>query len=175
MNNNYIRLPFVFLVIALSGCATVGPELTQISINDIKPITFDYSIPNASKEILFKRARNHFATVYGDSRSVIRVEDANEGVILGKGAVEWKLATGSFVIPYMSCYAEYNLRFVAKDSKARLQMELIDGAPTYSQCSGWSRPTIPAYKEVLASFDNTSKSLSNALNGIGSENSFKDF
>ncbi len=103
MNNNYIRLPFVFLVIALSGCATVGPELTQISINDIKPITFDYSIPNASKEILFKRARNHFATVYGDSRSVIRVEDANEGVILGKGAVEWKLATGSFVIPYHSC------------------------------------------------------------------------
>ncbi|MEA9438560.1 DUF4468 domain-containing protein [Aeromonas caviae] len=155
----------------IGGCAT-GPELTQISSSDIKPVTFDYNIPNASKNVLFTRARDHFATVYGDSRSVIRVQDENDGVIIGKGAIEWKVPVG---LVSLSCHSEYNIRFMAKDAKARLQMELIVGAPTYSQCTGWDRPTITAYKEVLTSFDNTSKNLDAALNGLGDGNSFKDF
>ncbi|MDD9305316.1 DUF4468 domain-containing protein [Aeromonas caviae] len=158
----------------ISGCA-VGPDLTTISSSDIKPVTYDYSIPGASKEQLFKRARDHFATVYGDSRSVIRVEDEKEGLILGKGAVDWNLATGSPVIPYMSCVASYNIRFLAKDAKARLQIELIEGAPAFSQCSGWPLPTITAYKEILASFDGTSEGVKTALNGLGEESTFKDF
>ncbi|ONF99865.1 hypothetical protein BWQ95_23825 [Aeromonas hydrophila] len=56
-------------------------------------MTYDYNIPNTNKDVLFKRARNHFATVYGDSRSVIRVQDEAEGLIIGKGAIDWKLGT----------------------------------------------------------------------------------
>ncbi len=163
------------LAVLLNGCA-VGPELTPIASSDIKPVTYDYSIPNASKDVLFKRARDHFATVYGDSRSVVRVEDASEGLIIGKGAVDWHLTNaGSLLQPTIPCAAEYNIRFVAKDAKARLQMELIPGAPTFSQCSGWPLPTVTAYQGVLASFDGISKGVDKALNGFGAENTFKDF
>ncbi|WP_270804973.1 MULTISPECIES: DUF4468 domain-containing protein [unclassified Aeromonas] len=171
-NNNFAGACLLLCSSAFIGGCASGPEVTQISSSDIKPITFDYSIPNVSKHTLFTRARDHFATIYGDSRSVIRVTDENEGVIIGKGAIEWKVSIG--LVPLI-CHSEYNIRFMAKDAKARLQMELIEGAPTFSKCSGWTLPSINAYKDVLASFDRTSKGVESALNGVGDGNSFKDF
>ena len=95
----------VLSIFLVGGCAS-GPEWTQISEKDIKPMTYDYNIPNTNKDVLFKRARNHFATVYGDSRSVIRVQDEAEGLIIGKGAIDWKLGTDT--LAPISCSSSYN-------------------------------------------------------------------
>ena len=157
----------------LFGCVS-APKLTQIKSTDIKPITYDYKIHNTSKDTLFSRARNHFATIYGDSRSVIRVEDKKEGMILGKAAVDWKLKTGSSLIPHIQCTLNYNVRFMAKENKARLQLELIEGIPSYSECK-WELPTTDGYQEILASFKSISIGVEKSLHGSGSVESFKNF
>lgn len=160
----------------LGGCVSnQGTELTPILETSIEPITYDYSLPNVDKDTLFFRARDHFATVYGDSKSVIRVEDTQQGLILGKGAVGWKLYTGSITIPYIQCTSNYNVRFMAKEFKARLQLELINGAPIYSKCSGWPLPTSAGYDEILLHFNDISLGVKKALDGSGSLKSFKDF
>lgn len=162
---------FLFFAL-LSGCAT-GPNWTPVAEQDIKPVTYDYVIPDASKDVLFKRARNHFATVYGDSRSVIRVSDEAEGVIIGKGVIDWMIATDT--LAPISCSSSYDIRFVAKDKKARLQLQLIAGAPVFSKCSGWRLPTVTAYKDILNSFGDISVGVEQALKGVSDESSFKDF
>ena len=126
------------------------------------------------EKILFARARDYMATAYGDSRSVIRVQDENEAVIIGKGAVTWRMLPNNSLSG--SCSTEYNIRFIAKDEKARLQVELIYGAPVYSSCINWKAPSPAAYRyDVLPSFDQLSKDLGSALKGLGAGNSFKDF
>jgi hypothetical protein len=162
----------VLSIFLVGGCAS-GPEWTQISEKDIKPMTYDYNIPNTNKDVLFKRARNHFATVYGDSRSVIRVQDEAEGLIIGKGAIDWKLGTDT--LAPISCSSSYNIRFIAKDNKARLQIHLIEGAPVFSQCTGWRLPTVTAYQEILKSFNDISAGVESSLKGLSDESSFKDF
>lgn len=165
----------VLSLILLGGCASTSPDKIRIEVNSIEPITYNYTGLKVDKDTLFVRARDHFATIYGDSKSVIRVQDPKEGIILGKGAVDWKLATNSWLIPFVNCTSNYNVRFIAKDNKARLQLELIKGVPVYSPCSGWPLPTVTAYEEIKAYFDNISIGVESALKGTGSVESFKDF
>lgn len=163
------------LGILITGCAaTHDPSYTKITTQEIKPITYDYAIPNTSKKDLFNRARDHFATVYGDSRSVIRVQDLESGMILGKGVIDWKLSTGSWLIPYINCSSSYDVRFVAKENKARLQLELVQGIVPGSECR-WDLPTVSGYKEIQTSFNAISTSLEKALNGQGNVESLKNF
>src|SRR5690606_4851272 len=128
----------VFTLGLLTGCAApqMGPGATMVTEDVLQPHTYDYNISSATKDVLFQRARDYFATSFGDSRSVIRVQDEGEGLILGKGAAQWSVHPASSPYPVLSCYSEYDVRFMAKDGKARLQVELIRGAPSYSVCSG---------------------------------------
>ena len=167
------HLFFVAPIIFMFGCAA-SPDDIPMPNSEIKPITYDYQIPGVNKKILFARARDYMATAYGDSRSVIRVQDENEAVIIGKGAVTWRMLPNNSLSG--SCSTEYNIRFIAKDEKARLQVELIYGAPVYSSCINWKAPSPAAYRyDVLPSFDPLSKDLGSALKGLGAGNSFKDF
>src|SRR5690606_37173641 len=99
----------VFTLGLLTGCATpkVGRGAQMITSDVAKPQTYDYTIASASKEVLFQRARDYFATSFGDSRSVIRVQDENEGLILGKGAVQWYVQLENMQYPSLTCHSEY--------------------------------------------------------------------
>jgi hypothetical protein len=114
--------------------------------------TFDYQVPSKSKGELWKSARDYFASAYGDSRSVFRVMDPEDGTIIGKGTASWMLMTNN-------CLTDYHIRFAAKDNKARLQFEIIRGVPPLSQCTGWPWPTESGYQEIVNSFSLTSTGL----------------
>jgi len=157
--------------VVLIGCVS-APKSEPITIPDIKPITYDYVIDNTSKDILWKRARNYLATVYGDSKSVIRVEDQGQGVIIGKGIVNWKIINQTYS---PNCNSNYDIRFMAKENKARLQLELIEGVPPASKCTGWVLPSSFGYTQVEESFKNISEGLENALKGNGAIESLSDF
>lgn len=170
-------LLFVGIALLSSGCATgpTGPSATMIESEVISAQTYDYSIEGARKDDLYQRARNYFAISFGDSRSVIRIEDKDEGLILGKGATSWRIETGNWAVPHLDCYSEYDLRFMAKDNRARLQLTLLEGAPSFSQCSGWPRPTVTGYEKILRGFEDFSQRLELELKGEGSVSDFKDF
>lgn len=148
----------------LAGCAGMSPARNDAQ----SEFTFDYQIQDKSKDELWKSARDYFAGAYGDSRSVFRVMDQDDGTIIGKGSASWMLLTNQ-------CLTDYHIRFAAKDDKARLQFEIIRGAPALSQCQGWAWPTESGYKQIVNSFNAVSAGIESALNGNGDASSFKDF
>lgn len=165
----------IFLAVALNGCAvTPSPDMQPVGTSALSPVTTDYVIPGASKSDLFTRARNYLATVYGDSRAVIRVQDTDEGTIIGKGIASWCENTESLGMPLQFCGdSEYDIRFIAKDGKARLQVQLLKGAPAGSQAPGWPLPPQGAYHDIQKSFEDLSSGLKSALNGTGESVDFK--
>jgi len=150
--------------VLLAGCAGLAPA----EDNAKSEFTFDYQVPERSKDELWKTARDYFAGAYGDSRSVIRVMDQDDGTIIGKGTASWMLMTNQ-------CLTDYHIRFAAKDGKARLQFEMIRGVPAFSQCKGWPWPTQAGYDAIVAEFQMTSLGLENALKGHGDSAKLKDF
>jgi len=159
----HLVLALAGVVFVFWGCAGMGPASKNVQ----REFTYDYVINGKSKSELWKNARNYFAEAYGDSRAVFRIMDEQDGTIIGKGTVSWKL--------FDSCYTDYHVRFAAKDNKARLQFELIEGVPPLSPCTGWAWPTQSGYDEIVAKFNATSKELENALMGKGSSSKLKNF
>lgn len=157
----------------LQGCATDpnSPDY-PISQSDVQAKTFTYIDLGSNKAELWKRARNYIATAYGDSKAVLRVEDESSGTLIGKGLIRWKMLTTP-LSPY--CYSEYDIRFVAKDSKARLQLELLQGVPAISECSGWSLPSKYGYEQILSSFSAMSEQLESSLRGEGKLDAMNNF
>lgn len=164
---------FLTSLLLIQGCATDpnSPDY-PISQMDIKAQTYTYTDLSGSKTEIWKAARNHLATAYGDSKSVLRVEDENDGTLIGKGLVQWKMLTTT-LSPY--CYSEYDIRFVAKDNKARLQLELLPGAPSLSECVAWSLPSRYGYDQILEKFAMISDQLESSLNGKGKLESMNNF
>jgi len=160
------------LASSMVGCATTDPAQLPVNSADIVPSTFTYLELKSGKDELWMRARNYIATVYGDSKSVLRVEDKAEGVLVGKGLVSWKMLPSS-LSPI--CHSEYQIRFVAKNQKARLQLELLEGTPVASKCSAWTLPSGYGYEQVEAEFKVISQGLENALGGTGKIDSMSDF
>lgn len=162
-----------FSLAILSGCAT-NPNSPDypISQSDIKEQTFTYHDLKGNQSALWKKARSYIATAYGDSKAVLRVEDEADGTLIGKGIIKWKMITSS-LSPY--CYSEYNIRFVAKDNKARLQLELISGVPTVSECVGWPLPSKYGYEQILTEFSSMSSQLETNLRGAGKLEKMSDF
>ena len=57
--------------LVLAGCIVEPMPLTSKQLN----FQYDYRVEGVKKVELWKRARNHIATIFGDSKSVIRVAD----------------------------------------------------------------------------------------------------
>lgn len=156
----------------LAGCFGITPamkaEMAPVDQNAQKEFTYDFSLPGKSQADLWRSARDFFAETYGDSRAVFRVEDEKDGTLIGRGLAPWALMS-------TRCISEYQIRFAAKVGKARLQYELIEGAPALSQCQGWLLPSKSGYKEITDSFAKSAKSLELALQGKGSGSKLKDF
>ena len=140
----------------MGACSSTGSSIRPADKNVQSVFTYDYEIANTSSKELLTRARDHLAKVYGDSNSVLKVQDKDSATLIGKGAATWTLMLNN-------CSSQYSFQFLAKDNKARLQLELLYGAPTYSQCSGWDWPSESGYKEVVQHFEIISAELGKAL------------
>ncbi|WP_102505659.1 DUF4468 domain-containing protein [Salinivibrio kushneri] len=160
------------MLLFLQGCTSPNSPNYPISPSDIEPQTYTYLELNGDKSEVWKKARNHIATVYGDSKDVMRVGDESEGSLLGKGLIQWKMMD-SAISPY--CYSKYDIRFLAKDGKARLQLELLPGAPAGSECVGWTLPSKHGYNQVLEKFESMAKRFEKSLRGEGSLETMSDF
>ena len=155
----------------IGGCASTPPLVTLSDTAELT-FTYDYEMQNIEKSVLWKRARDYFAGAYGDSRSVFRVMDEEEGTIIGKGGASWPVGSSVYQI---LCTTDYHIRFIAKDNKDRLQMKIIEGVPALSKCTGWPLPSQQGYETIVQSFNSNSEALKNALSGQGATNDFKDF
>jgi len=162
----------IVISLLLIGCAN-NPNAPDypISKSKVKAQTFTYTELSDNKIELWKKARNYIATVYGDSKAVLRVEDEREGSLIGKGLIRWKIFD-SVLSPY--CYSKYDIRFIAKDHKARLQLELLQGVPATSTCN-WALPSNYGYEQVLNQFSSMSEAIESALRGDGKLESMQDF
>jgi len=153
-----MKYKLTFLLIPfLTACAS--PQLTQISDSEIQPMEYVYENLDGNKTEIFKRARDFFAESFGDSTSVVRVSDVDQGKYIGKGVVSWTLSSGVVSIP---CASNYTLKFLSKDSRAKLEITLNKGVVTGHSCR-WDKPTIDGYSEVMAEFDRISFQLKEYL------------
>lgn len=150
---------------SLTACSSTGMSIKQADKNAQSIFTYDYEQSGLSKEELWTKARDHFAKVYGDSNSVLKVQDKENATLIGKGAASWTMMT-------YRCVSQYSFQFMAKDGKARLQLELLYGAPTFSPCPGWDWPSETGYTEITSHFNSISLALQKALS---TSNSFSDF
>jgi hypothetical protein len=159
------------LLVLIQGCQST-PDERPISKEQLEVKTYTYVDLGESKDELWLRARNYLASTYVNSQTINRVSDKDEGVWIGKALTKWKMLDMSFS-PY--CLSDYQIRFVAKDNKARLQLELLDTTPPLSECQGWSLPSGYGYKQIMEEFDDISLGLESALRGKSSLEDMKDF
>lgn len=157
---------------SLFGCASISPEKRPIT-TEKRDFIYDFEVHGKSKSELFKNARNFLATSYVDSKDITRVEDENEGTIIGKAVSQWNLSTDSWLIPTLPCYSRYNFFFVAKNEKARLQLSLIEG--TVLPSCGWRLPPKRDYPQIVEQFNSIANELKNALNGSSEIEKLKNF
>lgn len=158
--------------VALSGCVSISPERMPITTEQ-RDFVFEYAAPAKSQRELFIDARNYFAMSYGNSKDVSRVEDESQGTIIGKAVAPWNLSNDSMIIPFIPCASNYNIIFVAKDGKARLQLTLVDGAPMMT--CGWTSPPKRDYPQIVQQFQRISAGLGDAINGKSDLDRLKKF
>lgn len=164
---------FVIVLSALSGCASaVSPEQMPITTEQ-REFVYDFAAPGKSKADLFKDARNYFAMSFGNSKDVSRVEDEAQGTIIGKAVALWNLSNDSVIVPFIPCASNYNIIFIAKDGKARLQLTLVDGAPMAS-CQ-WPSPPKRDYPQIVRQFGGIGAGLGAAISGQSDVERLKNF
>jgi len=162
------RIFLVALVLITAGLLVGCAGMMPADRNMQKEFTYDFQLPGKTQGDLWRIARDHFAESYGDSRSVFRVVDEKDGTFIGRGLAPWPLAGNV-------CTTEYHIRFAAKDGKARLQYELIDGVPALSPCTGWPWPSKDGYRQITDAFANNAKTLELVLQGKSAKSKLKDF
>ncbi|MCG9124747.1 DUF4468 domain-containing protein [Laribacter hongkongensis] len=159
----------------ITGCATpiTDPERLPIKENEKREFIYEFSIPNKSQKEILKNARNFIASSYVNSNEISRVEDMDDGIIMAKAEIGWKISTNNSLLPYLSCRSRYEINFVAKNEKARLRLFLIEGA--LPPCTGWHLPEKKAYRDIVSEFNSIAKSMDEALKGNSAINKLKDF
>lgn len=168
-----MKLLLIAASLALTGCA-ISPEQMPIT-GEPKEFTYDYAAPGKSKVEIFKAAQNYLALAYADSRAITRSADQDDGTIIGKAIVPWSLSTGSALVPSMPCGNHFNIVFIAKDGKARMQLTLLEGAAMPINCPGWPLPPKRDYPQIVQKFNATSRALDAAINGKSAMDSLKNF
>lgn len=143
----------------LVGCTHLTPLELPILASDIQPQTYTYNELNAKQNVLWGKARKHILKMYGQSQPVIRVANQTNGTLIGKGVIGWKTSPTN----ELYCYSEYDFRLMARDNKARFQLQLIPGVLTKSSCENRELPSQYGYKQIIDQFDAMSDKLEIAL------------
>lgn len=171
MNMTRYMLPITALL--MSGC--VGSSFTAEPITTEKrEFLYDYSVPGASKDLLYARASDYLALSYNDSKSVSRVEDKDRGTIIAKAVTPWTLSTGASLLPFVQCYQNYDVVVIAKDGRARLQLTMVDG-PRVSNGCGWTLPSKRDYPQVVGQFEKIAQGFGESLKGNSNLEKIRDF
>ena len=157
----------------LAGCVTVPPGQMPITTEQ-REFVFEYAAPNKSKKELFAAARNYFAVSYGNSKEVSRLEDEEQGTIIGKAIASWNLTIDGLLITVIPCASNYSIIFVAKDGKARLQLAITEGV-AYPMTCGWSLPPKRDYPQIVEHFKRISEGLGNSIEGNSAVDKLKNF
>ncbi|MGR6861561.1 hypothetical protein ACU5EH_15305 [Aliivibrio salmonicida] len=151
----------LMLITLLSGCSThLTPLDSPITIFDIKAQMFTYTELSDNQNVLWEKARRHLISTYGKSQPILRVENKVNGTLLGKGLVRWKKSSSS---DSYYCYSEYDIRFMTRDHKARLQLTLLPGVPAKSECDDWGLPSQYGYEQIIDKFTVMSDDLGSVL------------
>lgn len=161
-------------LLAVAGCAVTAPPGAYPITDEKREFTFDYAVPGKSQQELYRSARNYLATAYVDSRAVTRVEDEGQGTIIGKGVAPWNMTIDSSLIPSMPCSSNYDVIFIAKEGRARLQLTLKEGAAQPATCN-WPLPPKRDYPQIVNQFNSMSAGLEKALNGQGAVDKLRNF
>ena len=167
------KISVVFLAIALTGCVTIPPDRYPID-TEKRAFIYDFVLPGKSKAELFKSAKYYMATAYGDVRAVNRLEDEDGATIIGRALMPWKLTVDSLMIPTIPCKSNYNIIFIAKEGKARLQLELQPGAANPGTC-GWELPPKRDYAQFPIYFEKVASEFSQALHSQAPIDKLNDF
>ncbi|MDH6185479.1 hypothetical protein H4V98_002863 [Polaromonas sp. CG_23.6] len=160
------------MVLALMGCVTIPLDQMPIT-TEKREFTYEYAAPGKSKKELFKDAKNYFAMSYGNSKEVSRLEDQDQGTIIGKAVAEWNLSNNSLLIPHIPCASNYNIIFIAKDERARLQLTLVEGAPMLS--CGWTSPPKRDYPQIVEQFNRIADGVGSAIKNQSAVDRLKNF
>jgi len=161
-------------LMGLTGCAAmIPPDLMPIT-EEKREFTYDYAVPGKSQEELYRSARNYLATAYRDSRAVTRVDDESQGTIIGKGIAPWNFSPPSAMMPASPCSSFYDVIFIAKEGRARLQLTLKEGSPNSPACN-WPLPPKRGYTQIVNQFNDMSAGLEKALNGQGAVDKLRNF
>lgn len=148
------------------------PERMPITTEQ-REFIYDYPAPGKSQKELFTSARNYLAMSYGDSKAVSRVEDSEQGTIIGKAIARWSFTIGGPFNQTMPCASNYDIIFIAKEGKARLQLTLVDGLAMPS--CGWRTPPKQDYPQIVGQFRGISEALGKALKNESAVDKLKNF
>lgn len=160
-------------VSVLAGCVTVSPGQMPITTEQ-REFIFEYAAPTKSKKELFAAARNYFAVSYGNSKEVSRLEDEEQGTIIGKAIANWNLTVDGLLLKSMPCASNYSIIYVAKEGKARLQLAITEGV-AYPMTCGWSLPPKRDYPQIVEHFKRISEGLENSIEGNSAVDKLKNF
>jgi hypothetical protein len=131
-------------------------------------------VPGKSQQELYRSARNYLATAYVDSRAVARVEDESQGTIIGKGVVNWNYRTDESLLPTVPCSSSYDVIFIAKEGRARLQLTFKEGAMSITSCNV-TLPPKRDYPQIVNQFEAMAAGMEQALNGQGAVDKARNF
>ena len=164
----------LFLAAALlAGCVNTPPDQLPIT-TEKREFLYDYSDLNASKDQLYTRASDFLAISFNNSKVISRVEDKERGTIIAKAVANWTLTFDGLIITGLPCYSSYDIYFIAKDGRARLQLVLTEGAPNPTAC-GWTLPPKRDYPQIVQQFEGIANGLGNSLKGKGTLDKLNNF
>ncbi|CRN03863.1 hypothetical protein [Pseudomonas sp. 34 E 7] len=157
----------------LVACVATPQEQLLIT-TEKREFLYDYDVAGASKAQLFARANDFLAVSFQNSKLISRVEDKERGAVIAKAVSSWMLSTDGLIVTGVPCYSNYDIYFIAKDGRARLQLELVAGAPHPSSC-GWTLPPKRDYPQIVDQFNDIDASLGKSLRGEGKLDKLNDF
>lgn len=161
--------------IVLAGCSAMIPPDSYPITTEPREFTYDFQVPGKSKAEIFKAALQHFSMAYGDGRAVERSANEADGIYTGKALIRWTLLASHAGFIKNHCLSNYDIIFIAKDGKARLQLALLEGAPPLSSCQGWPLPPKADYPQITTQFNASAKEIEAALQGNSKIDSLRNF
>ena len=88
-----------------------------------------------SKDILYSDAKNLIATNWKSSKSVIQLDDKENGQIMIKGVVKQNITSLGFTLPG-NVYYNYTINFLFKDNKFKITLNNV-GYESETLGRGW--------------------------------------
>lgn len=164
-------------------------------LDDNNNVTFVrvVDVPDVERDEIYNRTLSYFTYNYVSGKSVIQVQDKENGLVVGKGVYDNVHVGVSLITTYVDCY--HILRVDVKEGKARIivslteyEKKLVGGStpPSYvttdvaleypinpkgMQKTVMSKAFYSAYKKAMATLDSVEKAIKEGNTSKAIENS----